>query len=91
MKLQIVYYHCSRNIRSSNWSSRKSPAEITADVANNGLVLCGGGGLLNGLREYLSSKLGIMVHLASFPQETVIKGLIEYSSNSFVNKYEKEE
>lgn len=69
----------------------KSPAEITADVANNGLVLCGGGGLLNGLREYLSSKLGIMVHLASFPQETVIKGLIEYSNNSFVNKYEKEE
>ena len=31
----------------------KSPAEITADVANNGLVLCGGGGLLNGLREFI--------------------------------------
>ncbi|MCH8830204.1 MAG: rod shape-determining protein, partial [Planctomycetes bacterium] len=48
--------------------------ELVADLADNGLVLSGGGALLRGLDELLSEQLGIPVRVAPDPLTTVARG-----------------
>lgn len=51
-----------------------SPAELIADLADTGLVLCGGGALLPGLDVFFQERLGIPVRITADPQRTVIRG-----------------
>ena len=48
--------------------------EISADIATNGIVLSGGGSLLNGLAEVLRIETNVPVRLASDPVESVAYG-----------------
>ena len=48
--------------------------ELVADLADNGLVLTGGGALLRGLDRLLSEQLGIPVRVTDNPLTTVARG-----------------
>lgn len=52
--------------------------ELASDLTKNGLVLTGGGALLNGLKDYLQSLLGFPVRVSDDPANAVIHGMITY-------------
>jgi rod shape-determining protein MreB len=52
-----------------------TPPELTSDVLSNGIVLTGGGALLPGLAEYISSELKLKVMVAPKPLESVCIGI----------------
>ncbi len=51
-----------------------APPELSADIYTNGIHLTGGGALLHGLAERLSSKTKLPVHVAEDPLKAVVKG-----------------
>jgi len=51
-----------------------TPPELAADVANNGIVVAGGGALLRGIDRLLSSETGLPVVIADSPLECVVLG-----------------
>ena len=57
------------------------PAELASDIVDNGIVLTGGGALIRGLDEYLSSILELPVHVAHEPLLGVARGLSELLRN----------
>ena len=52
----------------------RTPPELTADIAERGIVLTGGGALLRGLEELLESKTGINTITAEDPMKCVAIG-----------------
>jgi rod shape-determining protein MreB len=52
----------------------KTPAELIGDVANNGILLAGGGALLKGLDILLKEQSGISVIIDDEPLTTVLRG-----------------
>lgn len=50
------------------------PPELSGDIVDNGIVLTGGGALLNGVKEWLTSEIDVPVHLAPSPLESVAIG-----------------
>jgi len=52
----------------------KSPPELAADIMDRGIVMAGGGSLLNGLPELLAQETNIPVHLAEEPFNCVVLG-----------------
>ncbi|WP_062105718.1 rod-share determining protein MreBH [Bacillus niameyensis] len=52
----------------------KSPAELSGDIVERGVVITGGGALLNGMQEWLSKEIDVPVHLAPHPLESVAIG-----------------
>ena len=52
----------------------RTPPELTADIAERGIVLTGGGALLRGLEELLESKTGINTMTAEDPMKCVAIG-----------------
>ena len=51
-----------------------TPAELAADIVEEGLLLTGGGALLHGLDQRLSDETGIPVIVAENPLHTVVQG-----------------
>ena len=51
------------------------PPELSSDISDYGLVLCGGGSLLPGLAEYIRDALGMNVTRAKDPMDCVALGL----------------
>lgn len=52
----------------------RTPPELSADIIDRGVILTGGGGLLNGLDELLSEELRVPVLVAEDPMHCVVKG-----------------
>jgi rod shape-determining protein MreB len=52
----------------------QTPPELSADLADNGIVLCGGGALLRGLNTLLSQETMLPVRLADDPLTCVVRG-----------------
>ena len=52
----------------------KTPPELAADIADRGIVLTGGGALLNGLEELIADKTGINTMTAEDPMTAVAIG-----------------
>jgi rod shape-determining protein MreB len=52
--------------------------EVSSDIIESGIIICGGGALLGGLRDYLESHLNITVRLSSEPTYAVINGIKNY-------------
>ena len=52
----------------------ESPPELVADVMETGIYLAGGGSLLMGMPEFLSSEVGISFHRVKYPQHAVAIG-----------------
>lgn len=60
------------------------PAELSGDIVDHGVVLSGGGALLNGMQEWLSGEIIVPVHIAPNPLESVAVGTGR--SLKFINK-----
>ena len=52
----------------------RTPPELAADVMDRGIVMTGGGSLLNGLPKFLSQETGIPVNLSEEPVSAVAQG-----------------
>ncbi len=52
----------------------RSPAELAADIFENGITLTGGGALLFGLSDAVSAGLKLPVFVAEDPQSTAVNG-----------------
>ncbi|EGJ51386.1 rod shape-determining protein [Desulfocurvibacter africanus] len=52
----------------------KTPAELVADIADNGLLLAGGGALLKGLDRRIAEATDLNVRLDTDPLTTVVRG-----------------
>jgi len=52
----------------------KTPPELAADIIEKGIVMTGGGSLLDGLDTLLSQETGLPVHIADDPITCVAKG-----------------
>jgi rod shape-determining protein MreB and related proteins len=50
------------------------PPELSGDIVDRGVILTGGGALLNGLQDWLSEEIVVPVHLAPNPLESVAIG-----------------
>lgn len=57
----------------------KTPPELTADVAMNGIVITGGSANLTGIDKFFEYRLGIPTRVADEPEKCVIKGLAKLS------------
>lgn len=53
---------------------QRTPPELAGDIIDKGIILSGGGALLDGLARYLSRGTGIPVYLAEEPLACVVKG-----------------
>ncbi|KQL50644.1 rod-share determining protein MreBH [Heyndrickxia shackletonii] len=60
------------------------PAELSGDIVDRGVILTGGGALLNGMQDWLSKSIIVPVHLASNPLESVVIGTGK--SLKFINR-----
>lgn len=52
----------------------RTPPELVGDIAENGIVMTGGGAMIDGLDKLLMEKTGIHVYLADDPLSCVAKG-----------------
>ena len=52
----------------------KTPPELASDIMEKGIVLAGGGALIQNLDKLLSSKTGMPVYIAEDPLDCVVKG-----------------
>ena len=56
----------------------KTPPELSADIADRGIVLTGGGSLLRGLEELIEARTGITTMTAENPMTVVAIGTGKY-------------
>lgn len=66
---------------------QKTPAELSADIIVNGMVINGGGALIDGVDEFIEDKVGLEVHLAKNPLTAIVEGtkiLLQNRGNYFV-------
>ncbi len=52
----------------------QTPPELSGDIADNGIILAGGGSMLYGFDKLISSTLGIRVTVPDDPIAVVAKG-----------------
>jgi rod shape-determining protein MreB and related proteins len=52
----------------------RTPPELASDIIDRGIMLAGGGALLNGLDTLISHETGIVVHVAADPLSCVVLG-----------------
>jgi rod shape-determining protein MreB len=64
-----------------------SPAELSGDIVDRGVILTGGVSLLQGMQEWLSQEIIVPVHLAPNPLEAVVVGTGR--SLQFINSLSK--
>lgn len=50
------------------------PPELSGDIVDQGITITGGGSLLKGMQEWLSTEVKVPVHLANNPLESVAVG-----------------
>ena len=61
-------------IKSTKKVLEDTPPELSADIVEKGVILTGGGALLNGLAEVLEEELEIPVLIAETPLTCVVEG-----------------
>lgn len=53
----------------------QTPPELSADIMETGIVLCGGVAMLKNIDRYISENTGIPVYVADNPSECVVRGV----------------
>ena len=61
-------------VESVKQTLEKTPPELASDIIEKGIVLAGGGALIQNLDKLLSIKTGMPVYVAENPLECVVKG-----------------
>ncbi|WP_141433496.1 rod-share determining protein MreBH [Bacillus sp. 03113] len=65
----------------------ESPAELSGDIVDLGVILTGGGALLNGMQQWVNEEIIVPVHLAPNPLESVAIGTGK--SLNYIEKIQK--
>jgi rod shape-determining protein MreB len=52
----------------------RTPPELAADIIDRGIMLAGGGAMLNGIDTLISHETGIVTHIAPAPLDCVVIG-----------------
>ncbi len=58
-----------------------TPAELAGDIFQNGITICGGGGLIKGIAQYFSKTLQLPVHIGEQPLLAVINGTKKFEND----------
>lgn len=53
------------------------PPEVAADIYDRGIILTGGGALLDGIVEYMQRETNLVAELADEPRLSIVKGLAQ--------------
>ena len=61
-------------IESVKQTLEKTPPELASDIMEKGIVLAGGGALIQNLDKVLSQRTGMPVYVAEDPLDCVVKG-----------------
>jgi rod shape-determining protein MreB len=59
---------CIRNVL------EKTPPELSSDIIDRGMVICGGSALLRGIDKWLTRETGVPAYLAEEPVVCTAKG-----------------
>ena len=65
---------CRAILTAIKWVLERTPPELSADILDRGIVLTGGGAMLDGLDKLITSRVRIRAHLAENPIEAVAIG-----------------
>jgi len=71
---EALWEPISAIVSSAKFVLEKTPPELSADIIDRGIILTGGGALLNGLDALLSEELKVPVNIAEDPMHCVVKG-----------------
>ncbi len=66
---------------------QNTPAELSADIIVNGMLINGGSALIEGVDEFLEKKIGLDVHIAKNPLTAIVEGtkvLLQNRGNYYV-------
>jgi rod shape-determining protein MreB len=74
-------------IKALNLSLEKTPPELAADIVDKGILMTGGGSLLQGLDQILRSATGLPIYVVEDPLKSVVLGA--YRALEEPEKYEK--
>lgn len=69
------------------YSIERTPPELIQDIRKAGIMLAGGGSMLDGFKELLEENMGMPVKLAEDPVNTMIKGINVVLND--IDKYNK--
>ncbi|MDO5560000.1 MAG: rod shape-determining protein [Oscillospiraceae bacterium] len=64
----------SKIIEAIKVTLEKTPPELSADIIEQGITLCGGGALLKGLDTLINHETGMPVYIAEYPLDCVVEG-----------------
>ena len=76
----------SKIIEAIKVTLEKTPPELSADIIEQGITLCGGGALLKGLDTLINTETGMPVYIAEYPLDCVVEGTGRVIEN--YSKYE---
>ncbi len=76
----------SKIIEAVKVTLEKTPPELSADIIEQGITLCGGGALLKGLDTLINNETGMPVYIAEYPLDCVVEGTGKVIEN--YSKYE---
>lgn len=71
---EAIHVSLEKILEGIHASLENCPPELSGDIVDHGIVLTGGGALLNGIQEWLGEKLLVPVHIAPNPLESVAIG-----------------
>ena len=71
---EAIHVSLEKILEGIHASLENCPPELSGDIVDHGIVLTGGGALLNGIQEWLAEKLLVPVHIAPNPLESVAIG-----------------
>lgn len=72
---EILVPHAEGIVKAIREALEETPPELSSDISDYGIILCGGGSLLPGLPEYLKNALGMNVTRAKDPMDCVCLGI----------------
>lgn len=71
---EAIHVSLEKILEGIHASLENCPPELSGDIVDHGIVLTGGGAMLNGIKEWLSGELLVPVHIAPNPLESVAIG-----------------
>ncbi|MBA4536281.1 rod shape-determining protein MreB [Bacillus aquiflavi] len=69
--MKEAFLHIIQAVKST---LEECPAELSGDIVDRGVILTGGGALMNGMQEWITGEIHVPVHIAENPLECVAIG-----------------
>ncbi len=71
---EAMMYSISEIVEAIKQTLEKTPPELASDIMEKGIILAGGGALIQNLDKLVSQKTGMPVYIAEEPLDCVVKG-----------------